>query len=65
MNSKRCYVPGCDRHVSRDGQVICRKHWFDVPEDLQERLRWAFENGTSVEKQAAVLAALDALQEGA
>jgi hypothetical protein len=41
--ARKCVVAGCiGRYVSKD-LPLCYAHKRDVPEDLQERLRWAIE----------------------
>lgn len=42
----------CGR-VGQKGQHLCRACYYELPDDLRERLRWARENGTSIEREAA------------
>lgn len=35
--SHRCAAPGCDLVIA-DRLLMCRPHWFKVPEDIRRRI---------------------------
>lgn len=41
-----CWHPNCAKHLNR-GDVVCSRHWRDLPKDLQQQVNAA----TSVEKE--------------
>lgn len=34
---KKCAAPGCV-HPRRDGQLMCREHWFQLPKPLRDEI---------------------------
>jgi hypothetical protein len=58
---RRCWVRGCSE--DRETALFCETHWANVPEDLQLRIAWARENGSSTDWRAAIDAAVRALRE--
>jgi len=34
---KCCPIPGCEG-VRRAGQVLCKRHWYQVPEELRAEI---------------------------
>jgi hypothetical protein len=60
--ARKCIIPTCTgRYVPKD-LPLCYGHKRDIPEDLQERLRWALEQDKE-ETQAAVHAITDYIEE--
>jgi hypothetical protein len=55
---RECVFPGCREDTPRN-RVICSGHWKKVPEDLRERVRWAFAHGDMDDVEAAIRAVVD------
>jgi len=52
---RKCHLRSCSER--RNGTPYCDAHWDLVPEDLQIRVRWAYEDGTATDRYAALRAA--------
>lgn len=57
-----CSARHCGRKTKR-GEVMCRRDWRLVPDDLKERVRWAKDSEDHIELMAAVRAAADSVEE--
>lgn len=57
-----CSMPCCSRPALR-AMPICRAHHKALPEDLRDRLRWAWREGDREDREAAMHAACDYLAE--
>lgn len=55
-----CYEPGAEITFG-----FCAWHWDELPEDLQDRVQWATEEGGPFDLDAAIRAALDHLADTA
>jgi hypothetical protein len=60
-NRRRCWFRGCSQE--REGTPFCEEHWGQVPDDLQYRIGWAYENGNTMDWIAAIRAAVQAIRE--
>lgn len=63
-NGHRCPVGDCRERV-RDDQLMCRRHWWAVPRDLQRELYRAWRRGAgagSNEHQAAMADCIAAVE---
>lgn len=55
-----CAIPGC-QGTPRQARV-CADHWDAIPEDLQDRLRYAIRTRDPIEWEAALRAAVQAVE---
>lgn len=50
---------------TKGGGNLCRRHWFALPDDVRERIRWAVQEAedddSGMELASALEAAVDAL----
>jgi hypothetical protein len=58
---RRCWVRGC--REERDEGPFCCEHADMVPEDLMERIRWAYDDGNTMDWIAAIRAAVAYIRE--
>lgn len=60
-----CHAPGCVSKPTRANKTFCRRHWYALPEDIRERVRWAMDeddgDGLGMELAAALEAAVEHL----
>lgn len=58
----KCRVDGCEGNHA-DDQLVCRKHWFQVPKEVRRRIWDLYRGGekTADEHRDACLAALASL----
>lgn len=55
-NEKRkCCLRGCGEY--RNHSPFCGYHWERIPDDLQYRVELAYEDGSTMERYAAIQAA--------
>lgn len=59
-----CRAEGCANEFRTTARPFCKLHWKRVPEDLQERMRWAVDDAEPTEYEAAVTAITEHLSEG-
>lgn len=58
MSGISACAANCGR-ARQKGRPLCRVCFYELPEDLQERIRWAAENGTALDKAATTRAVLE------
>lgn len=59
---RRCRVPRC-REERGEGVPFCEEHWDQVPDDLQIRVQWAYDDGSTLDIRAAIRAAAEAIRD--
>lgn len=59
--SRKCRLRAC-REPKSIGP-LCDDHWDQLPDDLQVRLRWAYEEGSSTDRAAAFRAASEYIRD--
>lgn len=52
-----CALPSCANKLHSYETPFCRPHWEQLPDDLQERVRWAATGESMEDYQAAIRAA--------
>lgn len=52
---RKCCLRGCDSR--RNGTPFCEHHWSLIPDDLQHRISWAYDDGDAEDRYAANAAA--------
>jgi hypothetical protein len=57
MTRHVCLIPACERNTAGPHRPFCRRHTPLLPDDLAERLRWAFDEGDADDQDAATRAA--------
>jgi hypothetical protein len=60
MPAHKCPSPSCDAQVSQ-AQFACRKHWYELPKDLRERIWAAYRNSQWDKHREALLEATNFL----
>lgn len=64
-HDRDCHIHGCMLKPTKGGGNLCRRHWFALPEDVRERIRWAVQEAedddSGMELASALEAAVDAL----
>jgi hypothetical protein len=57
---RKCWLRGCSQE-KEDGP-FCADHASELPEDLLYRIRWAYDNGDTMDWLAAIRAAAEYLR---
>lgn len=58
---RKCWLPSCR---SPKGEIpFCDEHTEQLPDDLIERIRWAYDGGDTMDWLAAIQAAITYLRE--
>lgn len=55
-----CHVPGCATQPTRANRTFCRRHWYALPDDIKERIRWAMQEDEDGEAEMELASALEA-----
>jgi hypothetical protein len=60
----KCRVEGCSGTHAED-QLVCRKHWFQLPKDVRRRIWDLYRDGPASDHVEACHAAIESLNKRA